>query len=380
VQLKVVSDIRELSRVDWDALVPENAPPFLEWTWLSALETSGAVGRDSGWLPLHLACFEDHVLVAAMPVYAKTNSEGEFVFDWAWADAAPRFGVRYYPKLIAAVPFTPVTGPRVLVRDPAQKAMFTRVFAAALDELAREMKASSVHVLFPTEEEATLFEEAGWLHRKGIQFHFENQGYATFEDFLAHFPTKKRTQIRRERSQVARDGLTLEHITKESMTPELAGVMYELYLTTVDKFRWGRRYLNRPFFEIIARDFAGRLDWVLAKRGSEVVAGAFNAKKGDRLYGRYWGAFEEVKFLHFNVCYYEGVEQCLREKLAVFEPGAGGEHKRARGFLPTVTHSVHRIYSPRFSAAIADFVEREGESVDRVVREEREAFYGEGKE
>ena len=316
-----------------------------------------------------------------MPLYAKTNSEGEFVFDWAWAEAAPRFGVRYYPKLVAAIPFTPVTGPRVLVRDPAQKPELVRMFSRVLDELAKELQASSVHVLFPTAEEAALFEAGGWTHRKGLQFHFENRGYATFEDFLTPFVTKKRTQIRRERSQLARDGVRIEHATGDQITPELARTMYDIYLTTVDKFSWGRRYLNRAFFETVAREMPHRLDWVLARKDGAphdgIVAGAFNAKKGDRLYGRYWGAFEEVRFLHFNVCYYEGVDQCLRERIAVFEPGAGGEHKRARGFMPTVTHSVHRIYAPRFARAVNEFVAREAVAVEEHVREERAAFYGE---
>ena len=369
LELRLLDRIDAVPAADWDALVRDEDSPFVEHTWLSALEEAGCVGSDSGWTPCHLALYESKRLVAAAPTYVKTGSEGEFVFDWSWADVAHRLGVRYYPKLVTAVPFTPATGARVLV-DPSKPAderdAIVRTVARALSEILPELRVSGAHVLFPREDELALWEDAGFAPRYGVQFHWRNQGYATFEDFLKSLPSKKRTQLRREAKQPAKDGVTIETLTPDAYTPSIVKTMFELYLTTVDKFTWGRQYLNQRFFEIVADRFRHRLAWVVARQGGtggRVVAGAFNVKKHRRLYGRYWGTFVELPFLHFNVCYYHGIQQCIAEGLEVFEPGAGGEHKRARGFSPTLTFSGHRLLDQRLRAVIEPHLARERAAV-----------------
>jgi predicted N-acyltransferase len=229
-----------------------------------------------------------------------------------------------------------------------------------------------VHVLFPPEEEARLWEAQGYLMRLGFQFHWRNQGYASMADFLARFNAKKRHQLKREMAQPAKDGLVLETLAPEALDAKAVATAFELYASTVDKYFYGRRYLNPKFFALVAERYRHRLAWVVAKQNDRVVAGAFNVKKGDRLYGRYWGTKVDLPFLHFNVCYYHGIRQCIDEGLQVFEPGAGGEHKYVRGFLPTLTYSAHHLENPRLRAIIADFVQREAQAVRAHVARERD--------
>lgn len=370
--LRVLDAITEVPAPEWNALVRETSSPFVEHTWLAALEEAQCVGPRSGWIPRHLALFEGKDLVAAAPAYLKTNTEGEFVFDWSWADLAGRLGLEYYPKLVVAVPFTPATGDRVLVREGRDKAETVAIFAHALRTITKEMGLSSAHVLFPNPEEAGMWADAGFAPRHGVQYHWSNAGFSTFEDFLATLPQKKRTQIRRERKQPAMDGLTLTTLSPEELTPPIVRKMHELYLTTVDKYFYGRRYMKKRFFELVAERFADRLAWVVAKKDGDVVASAFNVKKGGVLYGRYWGTTVDLPFLHFNVCYYHGIDQAIREGMQTFNPGAGGEHKRIRGFLPTITHSAHHIVDTRFRTIVEEFLGREREAIERHVREERD--------
>jgi predicted N-acyltransferase len=348
--------------------------PFVEHTWLECFEDAGCVGGEDddhavGWQPAHLALYDGKELVAVAPAYLKTNSEGEFVFDWAWADLARRIGLRYYPKLLLASPFSPVTGARVLVspawrgkRDEAVAAM-----AGAARQLSEEMKLSSSHALFLREDEASAWEHAGYSRRASVQYHWYNDGYKTFDDWVATFKSKKRNQLRREAAQPAKDGVRIVTLRPDEITPAIVAAMFRFYLTTVDKFMWGRRYLNRRFFELVADRFRHRLAWVVAFRGDVPIAGAFNLEKGDRLYGRYWGATAELPFLHFNVCYYHGIRYCIERGLSVFEPGAGGEHKLARGFRPTMMHSAHYVHNARFRAIIDDFLGREREAIERFI-------------
>jgi predicted N-acyltransferase len=368
--LKILERVREVEREAWDALAVPSTSPFVEWTWLDCLEEANCVGKNSGWLPHHFALFEGDRLLAAAPAYLKANSEGEFVFDWSWADLAHRLGKRYYPKLVFAVPFTPATGARLLVAPDVDPADVALLFTRVAQELARELPLSGAHVLFPREQEANAWASAGMMPRHGIQFHWVNGGYRSWDDFLARFSSKRRHQLRRESAQPAKDGITISLATPDEITPALATTMHELYASTVDKFYWGRRYLNLRFFRLVAERFRERLAWVVARKGGRVLAGAFNVKKGDRLYGRYWGTVADVPFLHFNVCYYFGVKQCIAEGLSVFEPGAGGEHKRARGFVPTVTHSVHWLRDADLSGIIGDFLRRERAQVDAFARGE----------
>jgi predicted N-acyltransferase len=359
--------VGEVPAAEWDALVPDDASPFVEHGWLEALEEGGCVGGKSGWHPHHLMLYDDAELVAAAPAYLKTNSEGEFVFDWSWADLAHRMGVDYYPKLVLAVPFTPATSPKILVRAGRDRGRIIGAFAEALRTIARELPLSSAHVLFPPEDEARLWGAAGLTLRHGVQYHFHNRGFATFEDFLATLPQKKRTQIRRERKQPAKDGVTIETLRPEEYTREVAREMHALYLTTVDRYFYGRRYMTRRFFEIVAERFAHRLAWVVARKDGAIVASAFNVKRGKVLYGRYWGTHVDLPFLHFNVCYYHGIDQAIREGLATFNPGAGGEHKRVRGFAPTKTFSAHHVENARFRAILDTHLARERRAIDDYV-------------
>ncbi len=369
-KLRILQRIREVDQASWDALAVPSSSPFVEWTWLDCLEEAGCVGPRTGWLPHHFALFEDDRLVAAAPAYLKGNSEGEFVFDWSWADVAQRMGIAYYPKLVLAVPFTPATGDRLLALPGQDRGELAHVFTAVAQELARELPMSSAHVLFPREAEAEAWTDAGMLHRLGVQYHWHNAGYASWDDFLATFNSKRRHQLKREAAQPAKDGVEIRTLAPAELTQERADEMHALYTTTVDKFRWGRRYMNQRFFRLIAERWKDRLAWVVATKGSRVVASAFNVKKSDRLYGRYWGAHEELPFLHFNVCYYHGVREAIRDGLAVFEPGAGGEHKRARGFVPTMTHSAHWVKDPRLAGILGPHVARESEAIADYVRGE----------
>ncbi len=370
MEVRVVDRIASIDRDEWNALVSPSASPFVEYDWLFGLEDAKCTGGESGWHPAHFTFRDAGKLVAAAPAYVKENSEGEFIYDWSWAEASQRAGIPYYPKLVFAVPFTPVTGPRLLCPDELRPAIVPAL-AEVAEAFVKKAGLSSAHVLFPEGAEAEAWTNAGFMHRMSTQFHFVNDGYKTFEDFLTRLPSKKRTQLRRERGQAAKDGITIETHPPTEPDKQLVSTMYELYLTTVDKFSWGRRYLTPRFFEHVGKHFFHRLAWVLAKREGRVIASAFNLKKDNRLYGRYWGTFEEHPFLHFNVCYYHGVDECIREGLSVFEPGAGGEHKRVRGFLPTIMHSAHLIEHRGLDQAIRDYVERERRAVTTMVDNER---------
>lgn len=372
LEVRTHARIAEIAKQDWDALVGAEDSPFVEWDFLAALETAGCVDARHGWQPCHFTLHHEGALVAAAPAYIKGNSEGEFVFDWSWADVAQRLGFDYYPKLIFAVPFTPATGARILCAPHFPMNQAAAAFREASAQIAADADLSSVHVLFPTEAQSLAWQGPAHHERLGIQYHWHNNNYATFEDFLARMPSKKRTQIRRERAQLERDGVRLRVLAPSDLTPAVVKTMYELYLTTVDKFTWGRRYLNLAFFEQLAQHFAHRLSWTVAERDGKIIASAFNVQKGKRLYGRYWGSFVDLPFLHFNVCFYHGIDHCIRHGLAVFEPGAGGEHKRVRGFVPTATRSVHHIRDRRMAALVSDFLVREREAITEHIQAERE--------
>ncbi len=370
MEIHVHAAISEIAESDWNALLRPSDTPFLDHRFLHGLEATGCVGKRAGWIPHHLSFHDEGKLVAAAPAYIKTNSEGEFVFDWGWAEASERAGIAYYPKLVVAVPFTPATGSRLLIAEGQDRAVLARVFARGLAQLFEEETfLSSVHLLFTDDELTRAFAAEDYLVRFGLQYHFENPGFADFEDFLATLPTKKRTQIRRERRRPAEEGIILRTLAPAELTPEVARTMHAIYLTTIDKFAWGRRYLNVGFFEHLAAKLPEAQRWVVAERAGSVLAGAVNIGGDQVLYGRYWGAFEEHPFLHFATCYYHGIEECILHKNRSFEPGAGGEHKRPRGFNPTKTRSVHLIRDPRLARAVGDFVTRERSAIDRVLED-----------
>ena len=357
--LRVHRALSEVPRGAWDALLDDAARPFLEWAFLVALEESGSVGGHTGWQPRHLTLWRGSRLVAAAPAYLKEDSHGEFVADGTWATAAERLGVRYYPKLVLAVPFTPITGRRLLVAPDEDRAAREAELARAALEYARAEGLSSVHVLFSTQAEAATLESVGYAPRLGVQYQWRNAGYGSFEDFLARFHTRRRNQLRRELRAPAAQGLTLRTVRGE----ELAGVdpmeVYRLYVSTVDKYPWGRRHLTPGFFSRLLSTFGHACELVEARREGRLVAGAFNLVGPRTLYGRYWGCFEEHPFLHFNVCLYHPVADAIARGLERVEPGAGGEHKLTRGFEPTLTHSAHLLFHPGVDRAVRSYLEHE---------------------
>ncbi|WP_437301433.1 GNAT family N-acetyltransferase [Sorangium sp. So ce426] len=379
LEAHVHDTIRDIPESEWNALDGVSEAPFLTWAWFDALERTGCVGEAAGWLPHHITLRAEGALLAAAPAYLKDNSEGEFVFDHGWASASHQIGAPYYPKLVVAVPFTPATTPRLLVRRPEDRPALLPVLAETLRKLVARSRISSAHVLFPTEDEAAALSGAAMAHRCGVQFQFENEGYRTLDDFLARFNAKRRHQIRREMRESTSQGLSIDTLRGAEITPEIVDAMFGFYVSTVEKFAWGRQYLNRAFFEEIAARLRGGgaqggVEIVLAREGKRPIAGALNLAGPTTLYGRYWGASEERPFLHFNVCYYHPVEDCIARGLRRFEPGAGGSHKLVRGFAPSVTHSAHHIAHPRLDAAVREFLARERAAVRAKTADRSVAF------
>jgi predicted N-acyltransferase len=355
VSLRIHRSIAEIAEAEWDALV-DGENPFMRWAWLEALEHAGCV-RD--WHPHHLTLWEGGRLVAAAPAYLKDHSDGDFSRDWGWADAAARAGIAYYPKLTLTVPFTPVTGRRILVAPGVDRDAAVAAIAEGARALAKAEGATSIHVLFPGEAECDELVRAGLAKRISFQYHWKNNNYRDISDFLSRFDSKHRNQIKRERAQPARDGVTLRTIRRPG--PEWARPMFELHRSTVDKLMWGRRWLNRAFYERVFARMPEPLEVVAAEKDGRLVAGAFNVATPTHLFGRYWGCFEEYKFLHFNVCLYHSLEECITRGVQVFEGGAGGEHKLSRGFEPVETWSAHQFLDARLEAPIRSYLLREVE-------------------
>lgn len=371
-ELRTHTSLRQLGQADYERLLPRGRPPFQSFAWLDALERTGCVSEERGWLPQHLSLHENGECVAVAPAYIKANSEGEFVFDHAWARHSEGvLHAPYYPKLIFAVPFTPATGPRVLVRPGPDSSRILSAFVRAIPQLCGALAVSGAHVLFLPETESADLSRLGFVERKGVQFHWENPGYSSFDDFLSRMNSKRKNQIKRERREMRDRGVELAALSGRELTPELIDFVYSFYLSTVEKFAWGRQYLCRELFEEVARTMPDELHVVVARQAGRLVGGAFNFLGQSALYGRYWGATHDVPFLHFNVCFYFGIEECIRRGLAKFEPGAGGEHKVARGFEPTVTHSSHFLRHPRLDVAVREFLERERRAVDEHVAQAR---------
>ncbi len=376
LSLSTHESVRDLGERTWRSLHRPEHGPHTSFEWLDAMERTGLVRPERGWMPMHLLLRLDDRPVAVAPAYLKGNSEGEFVFDHAWARYCHQnLGREYYPKLIVASPFTPATGARLLIDQAADEAEVLTGFAQGLRQLAAKLDLLSVHILFPREKETGRLASAGMHTRKGIQYHFKNHGYETFEDFLSHLRSKKRAQVRRERRTLTEQGISLHSKLGSELTPAEIDFVFEAYVSTVDKFAWGRQYLNRAFFFEVCSTMGDSLHAVLAQddASGELLAASFNLLGPERLYGRYWGAVHERSFLHFNVCFYAGIEECIKRGLEVFEPGAGGEHKLARGFDPTVTYSAHHLLHPSMDLAIGDFLGRERQAVEQHVEEEGRA-------
>jgi predicted N-acyltransferase len=357
VTIKVVSRISELPADEWDACAGDDNP-FLSHAFLQALEASGSATAETGWLPQHLA-LEDGAgrLVAAVPLYLKSHSYGEYVFDWGWASAYERAGGHYYPKLQCAVPFTPVTGPRLLFRADSPPAASDTLIAGMI-ELARRHKVSSLHVTFPTRDEWERLGAAGFLQRIGQQFHWENHDYGSFEDFLAALNSRKRKQIRRERRAAIEGGIAIETLTGGEIETRHWDAFFRFYRSTSDR-KWGEAYLTRSFFDLIGARMADRIALVMAKKNGRYVAGALNLIGRETLFGRNWGCLGDFPFLHFEACYYRAIDFAIARGLKRVEAGAQGQHKIQRGYLPVETYSAHWIRDPGFARAVADFLARE---------------------
>ncbi|MCZ6569657.1 MAG: GNAT family N-acetyltransferase, partial [Deltaproteobacteria bacterium] len=301
------------------------------------------------------------------PLYIKSHSEGEFVFDWSWADAAERAGIRYYPKLLVGVPFTPVSGARFLVASGLDRSEWVARLGQALRELCLANEFSSVHVCFAREDEIAPLRSAGFELRIGVQYHWRNDGYPDFEAYLERFRSKRRNQIRRERRALEQQGIRIEAVAGDAISDELFDSMYRFYQLNVRGKSWGRQYLNRRFFELLKERFRMRLCFVIARREGHPIAGTLNVRKGDSLYGRYWGCDSDLRYLHFNVCYYAAIEHCIEQRIQRFEPGAGGDYKQLRGFDAQPTWSLHFVADPRLRAAVSRFLKLECKEAESTI-------------
>ncbi|NEX20665.1 N-acetyltransferase [Thiorhodococcus mannitoliphagus] len=367
-KLTTHSTIAEIPAPTWNALADPDTP-FMRHEFLHAMEEHGCVGERLGWIPTHLALRDDNDrVVAAAPCYIKLNSYGEFVFDWSWADAYERSGRRYYPKLVIASPYTPATGPRILRGRAQQPDALARALAQGAVQVAERLGVSSLHWLFTTDEETTQLEKTGLMRRVGCQFHWQTRGYATFDDFLSSLSAAKRKMIKRERRRVAESGLRIRRVRGDAVTEAEWAIFHQLYCDTFDK-RGGLPTLTLPFFLQIAESMGEQLLLVLAYDGPAVVAAAFNLLGPRSLYGRHWGCFRDYHSLHFEACYYQGLDHCIEKGLERFEPGAQGEHKISRGFLPTRTWSAHWIAEPDFRSAVSRFLLAETQSMDDYIVE-----------
>jgi predicted N-acyltransferase len=390
ITLKVVNAIGEIAAADWDACAnPQCAVagdpqdrlqsasgtdynPFISHDFLSSLELSGSVRNRTGWQPMHLLAEADGKAVGVVPCYAKSHSQGEYVFDHGWADAYERAGGDYYPKLQVAVPFTPAQGRRLLVRPAEQADAVRNALADSLASICKRSNASSVHVTFLTEEEWQMLGSRDYLQRTHRQFHWLNDGYASFDAFLAALSSRKRKTIRREREDALSNGITVDWLTGSDLTESVWDAFFEFYMETGSR-KWGRPYLTRAFYSIVGEKMGDKILLVMAKRNGRYIAGAINFIGSHTLFGRHWGCIEQHAFLHFELCYYQAIQYAIEHKLGRVEAGAGGSHKVTRGYMPMTTYSAHYIDDPRLRRAIADFLTHERAHVAAEIEDYVEA-------
>ena len=380
VRFRVAASVGEIGREAWDAVAnpgwPSDKPlagpggpapynPFVGFDFIDCLEQSGSAAKRTGWTPSHVLIEgDDGSIAGAMPAYLKSHSMGEYVFDHGWAEGYQRAGGRYYPKLQCASPFTPVPGPRLLVRPGRGEDERRAALAMAAIELTQQNRASSAHVTFATEHDWEVLAAAGYLKRTDQQFHFVNEGYRDFDDFLASLASRKRKAVKRERSGAVEDGIAIETLTGPDITQGAWDAFFAFYMDTGGR-KWGSPYLNRRFFTMIGERMADRILLVMAKHSGRYIAGALNLIGSDTLYGRYWGSIERHSFLHFEVCYYQANEWAIGRGLKRVEAGAQGEHKLARGYVPKPTYSAHWIADARFRTAVADYLKQERAQAER---------------
>ena len=359
---RILTRISEVSEAEWDAHLPEGKHPFLSWRFLNACEESGSATEDTGWAPRHI-WLEDEggKALGAAPLYAKTHSQGEYVFDHGWAEALQRAGGRYYPKLQGSIPFTPATGPRLLTGDKAHK----MAIVSAMVQACEEWSYSGVHLTFLQPDDLAVLEEIGFAHREDRQFHFINRGYESFDDFLATLTSRKRKNIRKER-KAAQEGITIKRLTGDDLKSEHWDFFYRCYMDTGQR-KWGRPYLSRTFFEILQETMRDDILLVMAFDGEVPIASALNFIGSDALYGRNWGCIVHKPFLHFELCYYQAIDAGIEMGLPKVEAGAQGEHKLARGYEPIATHSAHYLVHPGLRGAISDYLRRERRAVENQI-------------
>jgi uncharacterized protein len=397
ITLEAVSSVSQIAAEDWDACANPGADscldrlnrlawpaknsatgsrtyynPFVSHAFFSSLEMSGSACARTGWGPRHLLARHDGVISGIVPCYLKSHSQGEYVFDRGWADAYERAGGRYYPKLQASVPFTPVTGPRLLIRDGVDKDEIGTALASGIVALCQATNASSAHVTFAREAEWKLLAECGFLRRTDQQFHWQNQDYRSFDDFLATLNSRHRKAIKRERRDALVSGITIHALSGSDITEETWDAFFAFYMQTGSR-KWGRPYLNRSFFSLIGESMPEDVLLIMARRNNRWIAGAINFVGSDTLFGRNWGAIEHHPFLHFEVCYYQAIDFAISRGLKTVEAGAQGEHKIARGYLPQTTYSAHYIADPGLRRAIDEYLRRERAYVAEAARELSEA-------
>jgi predicted N-acyltransferase len=368
LQARFLSSLQQIPAAQWNALTGTDYP-FLRHEFLLALEQSGCTGAESGWQPCHLTLHRGERLVGLMPLYLKSHSYGEYVFDWSWADAWQRHGLAYYPKLLTAVPFTPATGPRLCTAAGEDRAACAAALLRAVQGLAEDQQLSSWHLLFPAPEESELLGKLGTSTRLGSQFHWFNRGFQSFDDFLGDFNSRKRKSLKRERRRVQEQGIGLEVIQGTAIDAAHWEQFFRFYQMTYAKRSGHGGYLNREFFQRVGDTLPEHCVMVMAYRGRHPVAGSLCFRSSDTLFGRYWGCEQELDCLHFEACYYQGIDYCIEHGLQRFDPGAQGEHKIQRGFTPIATYSNHWIADPQFAHAIEDFTRRESAQVAAYIEQ-----------
>jgi predicted N-acyltransferase len=363
MKIHFIESIKNIDETIWNNLVDSDYP-FMQHSFLLSLEESKCVGEGTGWYPFHLVVKEEEDVIALMPMYIKTDSHGEFIFDWSWADAFYRNGLDYYPKLVSAIPFTPASGPRLCVLDESKRTLITSLIKEGLEEISIKLGISSAHILLPEKKELTSYVDSGFSTRTSYSFHWFNNNYSDFDDFLKELTSRQRKNLRKERSKIFDQNIHMERIPGEDITEELWDSFFKFYQITYLK-RGMQAYLNLDFFHKISERLPKSLLLVIAKEAKTKghLAGALNFCDSKNLYGRYWGCLEEYDSLHFESCYYQGIEHCIEMKLNKFDPGVQGEHKIKRGFLPVETFSSHWIKDDRFKKAIDDFLIREREHI-----------------
>lgn len=367
ISIRVVSSLKGVNPQIWDGL-DHGISPFQRHGFLLALEESGSVGGESGWLPSYLLVEEGETLVGACAAYIKTDSYGEYIFDWAWARAAPQFGCVYYPKLVVSAPFTPATGKRLLVAPGQDEQQVRSALIAGIAELVKQYNLSGAHILFCTDQEAVQLDSAGLARRASYQFHWTNRGYESFDDFLAALKSRKRKQIRKERERALAAVDSIEFVAAKDFDEADLSALDRFYRMTVHE-HGGFDYLRPGFFEKAAKHLPETMYFARAKQAGKIIAGALFFETDEALYGRYWGADQHCEFLHFEVAYYAGIERCIQRDLRLFEAGAQGEHKLLRGFEPALTHSAHLMADPKFDSAIRGFLRQEEAGVQHRMRE-----------